>query len=59
MLLKLIKTTQICLIFRNLLGFLINEVIQNLSFTHFVSLKFFETTQRFLLFPNLIGSSYK
>ena len=41
---------------------LIDEVlikIQNLSFIHFISLKFFETTQKCLLSSNLLGSSYK
>ena len=55
--LKLIKTTQKCLIFWNLLGACINKVlIQN---SKFFSLKFFETTQKSLLFLNLFGSYYK
>ena len=60
--LKLIKTTQKCLIFRNLLGVLTNKVlinIPNLFFIHFISLKFFETTRKCLVFSNLLGSSYK
>ena len=33
--------------------------IQNLSFIHFIPLKFFETTEKCLLFSNSLGSSYK
>ena len=56
---KLIKTTQKCLIFWNLLGVLINKVlikIPNLSFIHFISLKFLKTTQKY--FFDLLSSSY-
>ena len=59
---KLIKTTQKCLIFWNLLGALLKKSLKripNLSFIHFVSLKFFKTTQKYLLILNLLGSSYK
>ena len=54
----LIKTTQKCLIFWNLLGVFINKVlIKNSKF--FLYCLFFETTQKCLLFSNLLGSSYK
>ena len=55
--LKLIKTTQKCLIVWNLLGALINKVfikVPNLSFIRFISFKFFETRQKRLLFSNLL-----
>ena len=45
--LKLIKTTQKCVIFWNLFGALLNKVLMKnskLSFIHFISLRFIETT---------------
>ena len=54
----LIKTTQKCLIFWNLLGIFINKVLVKKSKFMLYSL-FFETTQKCLLFSNLLGSFYK
>ena len=54
----LIKTTQKCLIFWNLLGGFINKLLIKNSKFILYSL-FFETARKCLLFLNLLGSIYK
>ena len=60
---KLIKSTQECLIFWNLLGVLVNKMLIKFSKFNFHSIYFLEIIRnhpkKFVFFPNLLGGSYK